>query len=687
MKTYATKDYSAFDKLLCPILAINANFNVIFLNKTAEEVYKTDNNCINKFEENSKTAGSLSCKCYKISHGYDIPCYELKSEEIRCPIKELKENKDINVSNVIHNHKGYLYKVEAFRDDSDSQLFFESHTNITEFISEIDIVKKAKEKAESSEKRIETFFENIPVPTFIIDIESGVIVNANKKAVEFYGYSKEEFKNMTVRDINPFISDNDLKNYRKQALKEGLNHNFFKHRLKNGDIKDVESFFATVNYNGKTYILRIVVDITEKKILEDKLKESEETFRIISENIPIGIDIHKEKFIYANPALLNMLGCTQEELKGKFSWEFFSSEYYKELQESIEKGLSDIGHKYSRTDKIIKKSGEELWIYLFAVSVRYKGEIVRVASWTDITEQVNLRKSLEQERNIFKVLIENINSGIALYDKDKLLYVNSALLDLLGLTKEELIAGSPFDIFRIDETQLYSSSISLFNMHHTDEFSSHFIYKYDKAGNIRYIDLFRTKVTYNGGDAGLAIFTDVTDQLLREQNMLIEKDKYKELSEIDSLTGIYNRRSMDLKLTELLNLAKRYERPFSIIMFDIDRFKNINDSCGHDTDDTILKDLAKLVKKELRNTDFFARYGGEEFMVLAPETPIETALELAERLRLKVQNHDFKIGERVTISLGVASLIFSDNEADLLKRVDLGLYKAKNAGRNLVGVV
>ena len=354
----------------------------------------------------------------------------------------------------------------------------------------------------------------------------------------------------------------------------------------------------------------------------------------------------------------------------------------KDLLENKEKNLSAVNHNHKWQIYKVEAFRDDADSFIFFES---HVNITDFVSTIDIVKKA--KEELEHVRNLFKVLIENIHSGIALYDKDKLLYVNSALSNLLGLSKEEFLAGSPFDIFRIDENQLYSSRVSLFNMHHTDEFSSHFIYKYDKAGNIRYIDLFRTQVTYNGKDAGLAIFTDVTDQVLREQNILIEKDKYKELSEIDALTGIYNRRSMDLKLAELLNIAKRYERPFSIIMFDIDRFKNINDSCGHDAGDSILKELAKLVKKELRNADFFARYGGEEFMVLAPETSAETALELAERLRLKVQQHDFKTGERVTISLGVASLISSDDEANLLKRVDSGLYKAKNAGRNLVGVV
>ncbi len=302
---------------------------------------------------------------------------------------------------------------------------------------------------------------------------------------------------------------------------------------------------------------------------------------------------------------------------------------------------------------------------------------------------VNLRNSIEQERNLFKILIENIYSGIALYGKDKFLYVNSALLNLSGLTKEQFLSKSVTDFFDIDENQVYSSNVSLLDIHHNSEFSSRFIYKYkdkytDKTDNVRYIDLFRTKVVYNGEETGLAIFTDVTDQIFREQNILVEKDIYKELSEIDALTQIYNRRAMDAKLTEFLNLAKRYNRPLSLIMFDIDRFKNINDTFGHSTGDSILKELAGAAGEDLRNTDFFARYGGEEFMVIAPETPLKTAKELAERLRLKVQEHDFKIGREVTISLGVASLTEGDDERGIVNRVDSALYKAKELGRNLV---
>ncbi len=563
-KKEARGAYSPFNKLLCPILAINDKYDVIFLNKTAEDAYKININCVKESDADAQSTGNTAGKCYKISHGYDKPCFELGEN---CPLKELINNKYKNRAAVNHNHKGQIYKVEAYRDGEDCSLFLESHVNISEFISEIDIVKKAKEE----------------------------------------------------------------------------------------------------------------------------IKESEELFRTLADNMQVGVDLHKEKFLYANPALQKMLGYTEDELKAMDHWDIWAGEddYKNIARESIKKGLSDINRKRYYTFKAVKKTGEELWVYFYVGSVKYKGEIVRIASFIDITEMVNLRNSIEQERNLFKILIENIYSGIALYGKDKFLYVNSALLNLSGLTKEQFLSKSVTDFFDIDENQLYSSNVSLFRVHHNSEFSSRFIYKYkdkytDKTDNVRYIDLFRTTVVYNGEETGLAIFTDVTDQIFREQNILVEKDIYKELSEIDALTQIYNRRAMDAKLTELLNLAKRYNRPLSIIMFDIDRFKNINDTFGHSTGDLILKELAASAKENLRNTDFFARYGGEEFVVIAPETPLKTAKELAERLRSKVVEHDFKIGRGVTVSLGVASLMEGDDERGIVHRVDSALYKAKELGRNLV---
>ncbi len=555
-KKEAREVYSAFNKLLYPILAINAQYDVIFLNKTAEEVYKTNIRGINEASADALSAGATAGKCYKISHGYDEPCFQLGEN---CPLRELISNKDKNTAAVNHDHKGQIYKVEAYRDGEDGSLFLESHVNISEFISEIDIIKKTKENIELSEKRLKTFFDNLPVPSLIIDVESGLIIDADKKAVDFYGWSKEELRNMTMADINPFVSVKETIDFRAKALKEGYNFAVFRHKLKSGSVRDVEANISGFVYNGNAYIQAVINDVTEKKVLEERLRESEELLRTLIDNLPISIGMHKEKYIYVSPEFRKMFGYTEEELKNIDAWEVDAEEYREAAKSRVEHGLTDINDTYDVIVQGVKKSGERLWMHIHANSIRYKGEVVRIAS-----------------------------------------------------------------------------------------------------------------------------FIDITDQISREQNILVEKDIYKELSEIDALTQIYNRRAMDAKLTELLNLAKRYNRPLSIIMFDIDKFKNINDTLGHETGDLILKELAAAAKENLRTTDFFARYGGEEFMVIAPETPLKTAKALAERLRLKVHEHNFKIGRNVTISLGVASLAVGDDEHSIIHRVDSALYKAKERGRNLV---
>jgi diguanylate cyclase (GGDEF)-like protein len=156
----------------------------------------------------------------------------------------------------------------------------------------------------------------------------------------------------------------------------------------------------------------------------------------------------------------------------------------------------------------------------------------------------------------------------------------------------------------------------------------------------------------------------------------------------DSLTGIYNRRHLfELGQREFIR-ARRFKRPLSIIMIDIDHFKNINDAYGHSTGDHYLRELAQLLNTEVREIDIVGRYGGEEFTVILPETGLPRAREIAERLRKKVEK-TFKSAANnltpITISLGVSELDHNSNSfADIVKQADVALYSAKNAGRNQV---
>lgn len=157
---------------------------------------------------------------------------------------------------------------------------------------------------------------------------------------------------------------------------------------------------------------------------------------------------------------------------------------------------------------------------------------------------------------------------------------------------------------------------------------------------------------------------------------------------MDGLTGVANKRHLLEALERELARAKRYGRDLSLLMFDIDHFKKINDSFGHLAGDQILKDLAQLVKGRTRAEETVARYGGEEFAVLVPETGLDGSIVLAEELRRLVEEHPFSFEDEViplTISIGVASLAGKQLDIhEYIKLADERLYMAKRAGRNRV---
>jgi diguanylate cyclase (GGDEF)-like protein len=147
----------------------------------------------------------------------------------------------------------------------------------------------------------------------------------------------------------------------------------------------------------------------------------------------------------------------------------------------------------------------------------------------------------------------------------------------------------------------------------------------------------------------------------------------------DPLTGVSNRRAMDESFNNLFAMKSRYHTSFSIILFDIDYFKEVNDKQGHLYGDDILRELANVFDDSVRETDLVARFGGEEFVLLLPQTDLDGATLLGERIRAVVEAK-----MRVTISGGVAQVIDGDTPGSLLARADAALYSAKSAGRNRV---
>jgi two-component system cell cycle response regulator len=170
---------------------------------------------------------------------------------------------------------------------------------------------------------------------------------------------------------------------------------------------------------------------------------------------------------------------------------------------------------------------------------------------------------------------------------------------------------------------------------------------------------------------------------------LSDKLRFEQLASTDPLTGCLNRRALVEKLEQEVERANRYDFPVTVLMIDLDRFKLVNDTRGHLVGDAVLRQLGELLRAEVRSVDLVARYGGEEFVVLLPNTATDGGVSFAERLRLRVERHDFAGGLAalaVTVSIGVATYPAHPGETveELLAAADGALYRAKHDGRNLV---
>lgn len=182
------------------------------------------------------------------------------------------------------------------------------------------------------------------------------------------------------------------------------------------------------------------------------------------------------------------------------------------------------------------------------------------------------------------------------------------------------------------------------------------------------------------------LFTVFADGYRLEQQRVKQyAQNMEEIAITDGLTGLYNHRFVRQRLEEEISKARRYKRKLSVIMLDIDHFKKLNDTQGHQYGDYVLKRIAEILQQNVRNTDTIGRYGGEEFIIVCSETGLAESYMLANRLRAEIERSQFKRQVQVTISGGVAEL-HEENIQQLVEKADRCLYSAKRLGRNRIGM-
>lgn len=288
-------------------------------------------------------------------------------------------------------------------------------------------------------------------------------------------------------------------------------------------------------------------------------------------------------------------------------------------------------------------------------------------------------------------IFDTVNFGIVALDRDiKVQYWNRWMAMHSGIPSIQILGEPLLGFFPHLSTPSFNKNckvvLSFGNFAFFSQKLHRFLFPFKPDSSFGYrFDLMQQSCTMgplrsedNSISGIFLIVQDVTELATYEQKLV-------EMNTEDALTGIYNRRFMESRLKEECSRQRRYSRPFSLIMIDIDFFKKVNDTHGHQGGDLVLQSVAKKAKSVIRTTDFIARYGGEEFCCLLPETDAIAAETVAESLRAHIEEMEniFKKNSiKVTISLGISAFVPDDSPETLLKRADDALYQAKHSGRN-----
>ena len=307
---------------------------------------------------------------------------------------------------------------------------------------------------------------------------------------------------------------------------------------------------------------------------------------------------------------------------------------------------------------------------------------------------MNIGEILQNSSAFLAFYLENLSQvALVFFDEDaKIKDCNQGFLNILGLP------GKPIGKNITEFLSFYMRALSFLREGEYTSISPQYLvqgnFQVSFAGYLlslgnNYLMFFeKHQMTYNEILNKMSLLNNQLADLTRDlskknQELKMANARIQKIMDTDPLTGLLNRRSFRKILKKNMFFARRHNFPLALLMVDIDHFKKINDTFGHDVGDQVLKQLAKILPRSCRTEDIVARFGGEEFVVLLPGTNASSATAWAERVRAKIENARIRrVSWKVTASFGVTELLPSDTEQSFIQRADEALYAAKRKGRN-----
>ncbi|MFJ7371254.1 PAS domain S-box protein [Lysinibacillus sp. NPDC098008] len=545
--------------------------------------------------------------------------------------------------------------------------------------------KNTEQKLEESKKRYERLVHYSPEP--IVVHQKGIIQYINQAGVQLFGGT--HFSEIVGKSILNFISPEvreiatERIEYMQQA--EGNTLEMMEHKMirLDGTPFYIEYTGVGILYEGEIAVQLLFRDITARKQAEEALLKSEHQYRLIADNMTdlVAVLDTKGEVKYASPSHGLVLGLSVEAYEGSLAHDIVHPEDVDKFARFFEEMMAT---KESVTVEFRVQNQKKEWLWFEATGSPVYDEngnllhFLKVAR--DITERRQGEEDLRQSEELYRLIAENMTDLVCVIDEDvNVKYASPSHITVLGYPSNDYEGKCALDwVYEADAEGVKNQLESILESRE----SGNIEYRFKHInGNWIWFEANITPIFTEDGqfEHFLSVSREITERIMYEEKLTY-------LAFHDTLTGLPNRRLFKERLEQSLSEAERYERKMAVIFMDLDKFKLINDTLGHDVGDELLQQFSKRVQKCLRDSDTLSRQGGDEFTILLPEIQDEKdAISIAKRILDSLQQ-PWEIGEQVfytTSSIGI-SLYPKDGvtKHELMKHADEALYQAKEDGRN-----
>lgn len=559
---------------------------------------------------------------------------------------------------------------------------FDEQGNFVGYIgSAIDINDRVE--AEEKLQTLSTAIEQSPISVVITNAGAD-IEYVNPRFEDVTGYSSQESIGQNMRFIKSGLTPRETYADLWSKVTNGqVWHGELTNRRKNGELYWEEMHIAPVkNVAGElTHYVAAKVDITRRKKNDELLQENEQRYHFLFNNNPMPMWVFDEgslKFLEVNDRAVEHYGFSREEFSRMTLLDIRPAEDIAELKRVISNSPDG---KISGEFRHKKKDGTIINVVIRTASMKYGASTARIALMQDITEQKRAEETLRESENRFRFMLENspIAVRIANIQTSQVVFSNQRYAELINSSRDKVLGIDPKSYYA--HPQDYTDAIGQITRGErvTGKLIELIIpgeHPTKKWALASYLQL-----EYQNEPAVLGWFYDITDRKAMEEQV-------RHMAHYDPLTDLPNRTLFSDRLRQALAVAKRDQTHLAIMFIDLDRFKPVNDTLGHEVGDQLLNRVARRIQDCLRESDTVARIGGDEFIVLLPGIEREQdASSVAEKIRYALVQPFEVAGHSLSISSSIGIVLYPEHgheEKELIKNADTAMYHAKASGRDKV---